>query len=226
MSKYRTELKVRINTFDKLTIASRLSSVLQRDSHANSCGNYIVRSLYFDDIMDSALNDNLIGIRNREKFRVRLYNKSTDIIKLEKKVKHGSLGYKETALLSLEECHDLVNGDYNFLRSRKEAVCKSLYSKVITGLFKPKTIVEYEREAYTWEPGRIRITIDSLPRTGMGSTSFLDFDETLVNTGEPGESILEIKYDSYLPSHIRNLVQLDNRDISSVSKYVLCRKYG
>lgn len=219
-------MKIKINYIDKIAISSRISSVLQRDPYTGSKGYYIVRSIYFDDINNSALHEKLMGVKDREKYRIRLYDYSTATIRLEKKVKNNGFGYKETALLSLAECQALLAGEYDFLKTRSEAVCRSLYAKVATGLFKPKTIVEYQREAYVWEPGRIRITIDSFPKTGMGSTAFLDFSTILVSTGEPGFSILEIKYDHYLPKHICNLVQLQNRDITSVSKYVLCRKYG
>jgi hypothetical protein len=94
-----------------------------------------------------------------------------------------------------------------------------------TGLFKPKTIVEYQREAYFWEPGRVRITIDSKLKTSLSSTEFLNAQLPLIEAGN-NQTVLEIKYDSYLPSHIANLVHLESRQRSAISKYVTARRFG
>lgn len=226
MGKYRHEVKMSISPFDREVLSRRLSRVLKRDEHAGRDGYYRVRSLYFDDQDDSALKEKLMGVICREKFRIRAYDNSTSVIRLEKKVKNNNLGYKETALLTLDECRRLTGGDYKFLIDRPEAVCRQLYTKMRTGLFKPKTIVEYNREAYVWDPGRIRITIDSNVKTGISSVDFLSFDVPMANAVDSGASILEIKYDGYLPSHISNLIQLDSRQRDAISKYVLCRRFG
>lgn len=224
MPKYRHEIKMSINAFDKAVLTSRLSNVLKKDKHSSEDGHYQVRSLYFDDHNDMALIDKLTGVKYREKFRIRTYNNSTEVIRLEKKVKNDGMGHKETALLTLEECQNLIEGNYNFLINRPEMVCRHLYTKMKTGLFKPKTIVEYKREAYTWDPGRIRITLDSDLRTGISSIDF--FGSNLPMASASDTSILEIKYDSFLPSHISNLLQLDSRRRAAISKYVLCRSFG
>jgi hypothetical protein len=175
---------------------------------------------------DRAVQEKLLGVKYREKFRLRTYNNSSSVIRLEKKVKNNTMGYKESAMLTQEECQDLIAGDYHFLRQKQEAICRQLYIKMRTALFKPKTIIEYKREAYVWEPGRIRITIDSDVRTGISSTDFWNFAIPMVNVVENNTAILEIKYDNYLPSHISNLLRLDSRQRAAISKYVLGRRFG
>lgn len=226
MTKYRHEVKVSINSFDKEVLSSRLSFVLKKDKHSGTGGYYKVRSLYFDDINDTSLKEKLDGIIYREKYRIRTYDNSNSLIRLEKKVKNNNLGYKESALLTLSECKDIVYGDYQFLKDRPEMVCKQLYVKMRTGTFKPKTILEYDREAYVWEPGRVRITIDSNVRTGISSVDFLNFDLPMVNVINNNTAILEIKYDNYLPSHISNLLLINSRQKAAISKYVLGRRFG
>lgn len=226
MSKYRNEIKMIINAFDREVLISRLSKVLQKDKHTGLNGYYTVRSIYFDDHNDTALMEKLTGVIYREKFRIRTYDYSTSTIRLEKKVKNNSVGFKESALITESECKAIINGDYQFLKNRTEMVCKQLYAKMRTGIFKPKTIVEYDREAYLWDPGRIRITIDSNVRTGLESIDFLNLNLPLTHVVDYNASILEIKYDSYLPSHIGNLIQLDSRQKYAISKYVLCRRFG
>lgn len=226
MSKYRQEIKMGINEFDKRILSSRLSSVLKKDKYAGEDGSYKVRSLYFDDLSDKALHEKLMGVKYREKFRIRTYGDSTSLIRLEKKVKDNSVGYKESAMLSKEECQELLIGKYNYLRNRPERVCQQLYIKMRTGLFMPKTIVEYDREAYVWEPGRIRITIDSNLKTGLVSVDFFNLELPMAPAGNANTSILEIKYDQYLPRHISQLIQLDSRQKTALSKYVMCRRFG
>lgn len=226
MGKYRHEIKMSINAFDKTMLSSKLSHVLNRDEHAGPNGCYVVRSIYFDDCNDTALKEKLLGVKYREKFRIRTYDSSASLIKLEKKVKNNNAGYKESALLSREECQSLLKGSSQFLKDRPEMVCRQLYSKMGTGLFKPKTIVQYNREAYVWNPGRVRITIDSNVQTGLTSVDFLNFNIPLTGVVDSDVSILEIKYDDFLPSHIGNLLQMESRQRGSLSKYVLCRRYG
>lgn len=226
MDKYRHEIKISINTFDKCILSSKLSQLLKKDKHTAENGYYLVRSLYFDDCDNSALNNKLLGLRYREKFRIRTYGQEALVIKLEKKVKDGGVGFKGSALLSRTECESLLQGNYQFLLSRPEMICRELYSKMRTGLFKPKTIVQYDREAYEWNPGKVRITIDSNIQTGLNSTDFLNFKIPLLNVTNKDSSILEIKYDNYLPAHIANVVQVESRQRGALSKYVLCRRFG
>lgn len=226
MSRYRHEIKMSINNFDKAVLSSRLSHVLKRDKHAGANGSYTVRSIYFDDCDDNALIEKLIGVTYREKFRIRTYDSRASLIKLEKKVKHNFMGYKEGAMLSLEECQGILKGSYEFLKERSEMVCRQLYTKMQTGLFRAKTIVQYDREAYVWEPGRVRITIDSNLQTGLSSVDFLNFNIPLARVIENNVSILEIKYNEYLPAHIRDLLQLDSRQRAALSKYAVSRRFG
>lgn len=225
MGKYRHEIKMSINNFDKTMLSSRLSHVLQRDKYAGPSGSYLVRSIYFDDCNDTALKEKLIGVKYREKLRIRTYDSKASLIKLEKKVKNNDLGYKEGAALSREECQNILHGSYDFLKDRPEMVCRQLYTRMKTRLFKAKTIVQYEREAYVWEPGRVRITIDSKLQTGLNSMEFLNFAIPLTPVIDNDVSILEIKYDDFLPAHISNLLQMDSRQRAALSKYVLCRRY-
>lgn len=92
--KYRHEWKHEITAFDVLCLRRRLSAVMQPDPHASN-GRYLVRSLYFDDLRDQALQDKLNGVSRREKFRLRCYNGDDSYLVLEKKSKLGGLCAKE-----------------------------------------------------------------------------------------------------------------------------------
>jgi VTC domain. len=71
---FRHEHKHDINYLDYLILRSKLKAVMQPDLNTNEDGKYQIRSLYFDNYRDVALQDKISGINRREKFRIRCYN--------------------------------------------------------------------------------------------------------------------------------------------------------
>ena len=102
---------------------------------------------------------------------------------------------------------------------------RELYLKMKNNGLRPKTIVDYTREAYVFPAGNVRITIDYDIRTGMNCTDFLNPDCLTVPAGNP-HIILEIKWDEYLPDIVKCAVGLESRRSSAFSKYEVCRIYG
>ena len=90
---YRHEWKHAINYTDLLVIRQRLRAVAKPDEHARD-GQYLIRSLYFDNARDKALREKIDGVNMREKFRIRYYNGDTTLIHLEKKSRRSGLGTK------------------------------------------------------------------------------------------------------------------------------------
>lgn len=221
--KLRHECKHEINLSDTLVIMQRLSAVMKRDENGAE-GKYFVRSLYFDDFTNKALREKIDGINIREKFRIRFYNNDTSFIRLEKKSKRNGLCVKESATLTKSEAQSLTEGEYDWLINSDLPLLWELYSKMKTGL-KPKTIVDYTREAFVYPYGNVRVTIDRNIRTGMNCTEIFDENCPTVFAGN-SPIILEVKWDEFLPSVIRDLVQMEGRRTSSFSKYAACRIYG
>lgn len=219
--KFRHEYKHSITPADMVTLRMRLSAVMQHDSFTVG-GKYFIRSLYFDNIFDKALLEKLNGVNQREKFRIRYYNGDTSFIRLEKKAKFGGLSSKLSAPLTYEQADLLARGIP--VRGSKNELIDELAFKMDTQLLKPKTIVDYTREAFVYPAGNVRVTLDYNIRTGMDSTELLDPNCVTVPTGE--DIILEVKWDEYLPSAIEQAVQLGSRQTSSFSKYAACRIYG
>lgn len=222
--KFRHEWKHEINVSDFITITQRLSAVARPDAHGNE-GNYIIRSLYFDNSSDKALREKIDGVNRREKFRLRYYNNDISYIHLEKKSKYNGLSSKELVQVSNTDVEKLLNGKYQWLAEPKTPLTNELYSKMMSQGLKPKTIVEYERKAYIYKPGNVRITLDYHIRTGMLSTDFLNKECILIPIRNPNV-IMEVKWDGFLPEIIRDTVQLKGRFSSAFSKYAACRIYG
>lgn len=162
----------------------------------------------------------------REKFRIRYYNGDTSLIHLEKKSKRSGLGTKFSAPLSAEEAQAIVDGDLDWMLSSPHELIKELYCKMKYQGMAPKTIVDYTREPFIYRPGNVRVTLDYNIRTGLRCTDFLNRDCVTIPAGAENPIILEVKWDAYLPSIIRDIVQLRGRRVTAFSKYAQCRVYG
>ncbi|MBR0130663.1 MAG: polyphosphate polymerase domain-containing protein [Firmicutes bacterium] len=220
---YRHEWKHQLAYIDLLCIRERLRAVAEPDPHAAE-GKYHIRSLYFDNLNDKALREKLDGVNMREKFRIRYYNGDTSVIHLEKKSKLNGLGTKFSAELSREEAQKIVDGELGWMMDSGRPLVQELYSKMIYQGIRPKTIVDYTREPYIYRPGNVRVTFDYDIRTGLGCTDFLNPDCPTIPAGDP-VILLEVKWDNYLPSIIKDCVQTPGRRAEAFSKYAQCRLY-
>ena len=220
----RHEWKHEITYGDLLTLRSRLRAVCQVDPHAEN-GVYTIRSLYFDTPSDKALREKNDGVSRREKFRIRCYNGDTGFIRLEKKSKFGGLGTKDSAPMTAEEVQKLLDGDLAWMIESPYPLLQELYSKMRWQGLAPKTLVDYTREPFIYGPGNVRVTLDYHIRTGLFCTDFLNPDCPTIPAGD-SPILLEVKWDEYLPSIIRDAVQLPGRRSTAFSKYAACRIYG
>ena len=221
--KFRHEWKHEINHSDMLALRSRLQAVMVIDSHTIN-GKYEIRSLYFDNIQDKALLEKINGVNMREKFRVRYYNGDTSFILLEKKRKINGLCQKEQAQLSAAEAQAISDRNMDMLGKSKKPLIQELYLKMQTQGLQPKTIVDYTREAFVYAPGNVRITLDRDIRTGLSPLDFLR-PERFVLKPLTGLTVLEVKYDAFLPDLVRMAVQIPDRRAGACSKYALCRRF-
>ena len=224
MAQYRHEWKHQISLSDQLAVRARLRAVCRADSHA-AHGQYQVRSLYFDNLEDKALREKIDGVNCREKFRIRYYNGDLSLIRLEKKSKRNSLCRKESAALSQAEAQAAADGVLDWMPDCGRPLVRELYRKMTCQLLRPKTIVDYTREAFVYAPGNVRVTLDYDIRTGLGCTDFLN-SRCITVPARDAPVILEVKWDEFLPSVIQDAVQLNNRRASAFSKYAACRVYG
>lgn len=219
---FRHEWKHEISYGDMLVLRQRLGAVMQPDGHAAD-GRYVIRSLYFDNAADKALREKLDGVNNREKFRIRYYNHNPEFLRLEKKSKRNSLSSKESAELTTSEAGAIVEGDWDWMRDADRPLVRELYCKMRLQGLRPKTIVDYTREPFVYAPGNVRVTLDYDIRTGLKCTDFLNPDCVTISAG--AAIILEVKWDEFLPTIIRDIVQLGARHTSAFSKYASCRIY-
>lgn len=221
---YRAEDKFQCDEMEMRILQSRVGAVLKADSNQSDDFGYKVTSLYFDDVYDSCLKDTESGIGIRQKYRVRIYNNSLQTIKLEIKYKKYNRVRKKSAGISAEELEALIHGNCIKDLSPDADNPVTIFNAAISqrGL-RPKVIVEYDRKAYVFESGNVRITFD---RNVRASRNVMEFGSCALRYEPVGgiNNVLEVKYDEFLPGFIAGLIEIGNMNQSAFSKYRLCRE--
>lgn len=218
----RHELKYYINEAAYYDLRGLLKTLLLPDENMKDEKGYLIRSMYFDDYRNSCANDKEDGVRLRNKYRVRIYDGSDNVIKLERKSKFDSFISKISASLTREEYERILQNDYTFLPFKKKEVCMDLFCANRTKLMHPTVIVDYQREAYLLRQGNVRITFDKHLQAGMHSMNVFDPNIVLTSALPPNLLILEVKYDDYLPSFIKRILKGHTKNYCAISKFLIC----
>lgn len=221
----RHELKYFINPAELEALRARLQPVMRLDPHCKNGEPYVIRSLYFDDIDDSAYYDKMSGVMARDKYRIRIYRYSDREIFLERKRKLGDLIQKSSVQITRRLCDQLISGDPRGLQTSSSPLLQEMYVQMRTRLLHPVVIVDYLREAYQHPAENVRITFDTQLRSGLHSRDLFNPELPTVCPHDRNLEILEVKFDRYLPGHIQAMLAGINADRSAISKYVLCRRF-
>ncbi|AIQ13157.1 polyphosphate polymerase domain-containing protein [Paenibacillus durus] len=221
----RHEFKYYLHPHEYLSMRQRVASLLPLDPYSQNADGYGIRSLYFDSPVDHALYDKTNGIFGREKFRIRIYNASDSSIKLERKSKYGDYVSKESAPLTRPEYENIVHGDASSIADSPHPLVRDLYRALTYKGFRRAAIVDYVREAYVYDYGDVRITFDKKLSSGINSLDLFDpglaFREAL---DDSTRTILEIKFNRFLPEPVRLITTPAASVRSTISKYVICRE--
>lgn len=218
---FRHELKYMISNEQKEIQIARMQDILHMDPNAGKNG-YMIRSLYFDDYKNSSYEEKLIGTASRKKYRIRIYDYSDKLIKLECKHKQGNYIYKESASLTKEEVYLLLDGRYEFLLQHEEPLCHRFYIACVSEILRPKVIVDYDRIPYIYDAGTVRITFDMHVRAGIGSFDIFDRQIPAINTMKADRLIMEVKFTECLPQVVKNILSQESGEYTAASKYCMC----
>ena len=228
--KYRHEYKYMIDAVTEGVLLAKARAVLKSDGNAMEDGKYIIRSLYFDDVDNSCLYANLAGTDNRSKFRIRYYNGDTQFMRLEKKSKSHGMTLKESCQISVDEFWELFHGrnlGRPDLAGNTAASVSSVKNELVTEFLgrgmRPSVIVTYERIPFVYKAGNVRVTFDRKLSSSTQVESFLSGDYRVRPVFGVGKSLLEVKFDEYLPVHIKAALQTDGLQWTTFSKYHMCR---
>ena len=224
----RHELKFFISPLQYQVLSRTLKATLNPDPNGDENNKYHIRSLYFDTAYDSALYDKINGTANRDKYRIRIYNFSDQMIRLECKSKFRDLISKRSVRITRDLAEQLISADPTGLESTASGLVSDTFREMRTNLLHPVVIVDYLREAYLHPAEEVRITFDMQLRSGLNSVDMFNPYLPTVPPFDHDEIILEVKYNQVLPPYIASLLTYALRDgacRSAISKYVYCRRF-
>lgn len=221
---YRVEDKYLLSPMDQWILHERLSAILPTDANTvESHDGYKISSVYFDDITDSHYRDVADGNPTRKKFRIRIYNDSFDVIKLEIKMKQYSRIKKLSKTITYDQMIALIRGEELRCGKEMDETVFLFNREIAERLLRPKIIVTYERKAFVCDAGNVRVTFDTHVRASDQIAQFgnqkLRYDPLPVE-----DCILEVKYDEFLPDYIAQTLEVNRMEQTSYSKYRLSRE--
>ena len=221
----RQENKYFLTFYQYSKIKNDLAKVMKRDENCINNSSYNIRSLYFDNIFYKCVDEKLSGERHRSKYRVRVYNKDFNNIKLEVKIKNNSLSFKKTYKIDDKLLQKIVN-NYDF--SLDKIIDKDLKKELIYlkhSHYNPKSIINYDRDAFKIFNNFLRITFDSNLTRELSNVNFFDLKAQKQKIFIDDLVIMEVKFKNYIPTFITDIFSKYNINRSAISKYVLANKY-
>ena len=218
----RQEKKLLISLDQFYLYSARLSGLLHQDVN-NAGEGYRIRSLYYDTLEDQDFEDKEDGIELRRKIRLRLYNPDGDFALLEMKQKQGAMQKKRSLRMTREDAMAMTKGHYQVLLHYKEPFAVECYGLMTSRCYLPKTVIEYRRKAFIARENKIRITFDHHITATESNFNIFDPKLMLSPALNPYLAVLEVKYNGFLLSYIKDLLAQCDRSELSVSKYCLGR---
>ena len=154
---------------------------------------------------------------------MRTYFEDESTFKLEYKYKYNTDSTKYSLIITRDEAKQMENHKYDFLLNKKSELALFFYYKLLQGCYRPKTIVEYNRLAYVYPVSRVRITFD----TNVRATAYpYGLFEERLNTFpiiSPDLGVLEVKYNEFLPSSLKHILESIDTLPQANSKYLKAR---
>lgn len=221
MNNYRHELKYVCSEYQMLLLENNIKILMEKDKHVNGDGYYSVRSLYFDDYQFTCYYDNENGIEPREKYRIRIYDASSEYAMLEIKRKQYGMTSKSSCLLDYDLCNQMIKGKTVNLSQKDNIVLKQWHIKKESRLLKPVVIIQYDRTPYIYKSGNVRVTFDRNISAVKYDNNFWEKSLPLYPIMPPNFHLLEVKYDGYLPDFIYNSLNLRHLQWCAFSKFYL-----
>lgn len=220
----RKEFKYIVGPQEIAGLKRRLAPLMRSDPHNGGKNEgYRVRSLYFDTPYDTDYEEKTGGYHERRKIRLRIYDPADESAKLELKEKKGTNQRKRSILLDREEAERMIRGDYGCLQRRGEDLALRLYLLMTQKCYRPKCVVEYDRFAYCLAHNETRVTFDTGLRSGEGSHDIFDKNLMLYPVCGIMENTMEVKFNGFLFTYIKNELNRCQGMPTSNSKYCRAR---
>lgn len=216
----RRELKYQVSLLAFRELEKRLGAALDRDEYAGADGSYQIRTLYFDTPYEADFYATRQGEEVRKKIRMRCYSPEDKTVKLERKAKFGQDQAKLSLSLSRDQAREMMAGRYGFLARLDNSFAKKVYGELCQGGYTPRLLLEYNRIAFTAPSNHIRITFDSRIRYSKSDLNLFGKDPCTNPLTYGDWGILEVKYDGFLLSYVKELLKGLEEQQVAYGKYV------
>ncbi|MCL2194819.1 MAG: polyphosphate polymerase domain-containing protein [Oscillospiraceae bacterium] len=221
----RQEKKYLISLEQYYRLSRHFGNFLQEDEHSSGDG-YTVRSLYYDSLDDWDLEGKVSGIETRRKIRLRNYGPHAETAKLEMKQKQGMWQKKRSLVLNRAQSMQLTAGNYSSLLTFNSDFAAECFGVMQTQCYRPKAVISYTRKVFVAQENEIRITFDHHIKGTESNFDIFSHDLTENMIFDPYKVVLEVKFDGFLLSYIKDAINEVNASELSVSKYCLGRSIG
>ena len=210
LSVSRKEVKFLVSSTDRVYLLNSLSQILVPDKYGDYNG-YKTRSIYFDSIDNEDFREKQIKTEKRKRIRVRIYNEEYKFAKFEIKRKHFERELKESITITKEDAIRLINREYSVLLNYKDnSLYEYAFNLMKSKSYRPVSMVEYDRRAFTHEFFNTRVTLENNLR-------FTNFNYDLFNKNINfqkwlpwDKSILEVKYNRFLFQQLQEVLSKCN----------------
>ena len=218
----RQEKKYLITKTDYIKYSAAFNTYLAQDDNNGEHG-YTVRSLYFDTLSENDFNEKEAGVELRRKIRLRIYKPTDSVASLEMKQKQGAQQLKRSLKMTREDAILLSKGVYTPLLNYSEPFAKEAYAVMNMRFYRPKAIVEYNRKAFIAKENNIRVTFDHNIRATESCFDIFSENLNMYPVFSQDSVVLEVKYNGFLLSYIKDMLDRIEKSELSVSKYALSR---
>lgn len=230
----RFECKYLLDERRAARVRRAIMPFVQPDPHAAASPDtsYDIESLYLDAPDLRLYHETIEGNARRLKLRIRGYpDAPTDVgMFLEIKRKNDRLVLKDRAVVPRSVANRLVDGTATLvdedLKPDQIACHDEFMAWMARWQARPVVWVRYRREAYMGIfQERLRITFDRDLRCAAGDSLQMPEDNVYYPSA-PGGVVLELKFDSHFPDWLHRIVQREELQQQSYSKYGRAVQYG
>lgn len=214
----RQELKYFVSNHLIDALIPEFNAFIERDRFSKF-GPYEIHSIYFDTEDWQAFYSKLDGNQRRQKFRIRSYildPSEEDNVFIEVKEKYNGTIFKRRSPIKFKDAKTIITG----ARIEKDSpIVEEWRYGVLKNSLKARLLNSYTRFAFSSEhfPG-LRVTIDQ--NLSFTMTNSVDFTQPTRNAyWSYGKSVVEIKFDRYVPQFIIDIIRRYNLTQVPVSKY-------
>jgi len=230
----RYEIKYLVPDKLKNSLRNDMMQYLKHDYYSESrpLNEYTVRSIYLDTPELKSYYEKLSGIKIRNKFRIRGYNRLAhdSYIFFEIKRKDGVFVSKDRTPVCYNSMNDFIhfsdlskvkNHSFEYDKRIRAAENFIFYHK--RDKLKPIINVIYEREALECKFGSsLRVTFDMNIRSFLTENINELFEEKDMKNLYPSSFVLEVKYNKVLPFWVPLIINKYNLNKEAISKYAFC----